>query len=158
MIDNKEFDENEDKVDRGLFEAQIKEQMASDVKSKIAQLIQGGVGREVIGSKEALDYLVRIVGSEMTTVLCGITNSDLIAFRKSKAAKRGPRLPSALQKRNIAAAYMIVDILVSMMPPDMVREWLVSYDEYLFGIPAMELRVRPEDVRMAALQKLAGGG
>ena len=157
MIDNPEFNKEQDKIDRGMMESQIKEQMAADVKAKIAQLIQGGVGRDVIGSKEALDYLVRIVGLEMTTVLCGITNSDLIAFRKTKVTKKAPRLPSALQKRNIAAAYMIVDILVSMMPPDLVREWLVSYDEYLFGIPAMELRVRPEDVRMAALQKLAGG-
>lgn len=157
MIDNKEFDEGQDSIDKGLFEAQVKEQMAADVNAKIAQLIHGSAGYDVIESKVALDWLVRLVGKDMTSILCGITDSDLIAFRKSRATKRGPRLPSALQKRNIAAAYMIVDILNSFMSPSTLREWLISYDEYLFGVPAMEIRVRPEDVRMAALQKLSGG-
>lgn len=158
MIDNEEFKENEDSIDRGLFEAQVKEQMAADVNAKIAQLIQGGVGREVIGSKDALDYLVRLMGKELTTVLCSLTAQDLNAFRRTKVTKKPPRVPTPLQARNIAAAYMIVDILTSVMPVGTARDWLTGYDEYLFGIPAMELRIRPEDVRMAALQLIAGGG
>lgn len=158
MIDNPEFDEEQDKVDRGLMEAQVKEQLAEDVRAKIAQMIHGGVGRQVIGTKEALDYLVARTGIELTTILCSLTSQDLKAFRRVKPTKRAPKVATPLQSRNIAAAYMIVDILTASMAPSAAREWLVSYDDYLFGIPAMELRIRPEDVRMAALQFILGGG
>lgn len=158
MSEELEFNEEQDKIDRGLLEAQVKEQLAEEVKSKIADMIHGGVGRQVIGTKDALDYLVRAVGRELTTVLCSITDPDLIAFRKVKATKKAPRIPTPLQARNIAAAYMIVDTLMAVMPPEQSKEWLISYNEYLFGVPAMELRLRPEDVRMAALHLIAGGG
>src|SRR6266702_5381612 len=105
-MDEKEFDEEQDRIDRGMIEAQVKEQMAEEVNSKIADMIHGGVGRQVIDSKDALDYLVRVVGKELTTILCSITNSDLIAFRKSKTTKRVPRTPTPLQIRNVSAAYM----------------------------------------------------
>lgn len=152
-----EFDEDRDAIDRGLMEAQVKEQMAAEVQAKIADMIHGGAGRQVVETKTALDYLVRTVGRELTTVLCSLTEQDLNAFRRTKATKRAPKIASPLQARNIAAAYLIVDTLVSVMPPTRASEWLVSYNEYLFGIPAMELRLRPEDVRMAALHLLAGG-
>jgi len=151
-----EFDEERDKIDKGLMEAQVKEQLAADVNAKIAQMIHGGVGRQVVEVKEALDYLVARTGIELTTILCSLTAQDLKAFRRDKPTKK-PKVATPLQSRNIAAAYMIVDILTASMTPSAAREWLVSYDEYLFGVPAMELRVRPEDVRMAALQFILGG-
>jgi hypothetical protein len=157
MTETSEFDEEQDKIDRGLMEAQIKEQMAAEVKDKITDMIQGGVGRQLIESRDALNFLVGQLGIELTTVVCALTKSDLIAFRKTKVPKRGKRIPSPLQNRNIAAAYMIVDILSSSAGPETAREWLMSYNEYLFGIPALEIRIRPEDVRMAALHMLAGG-
>lgn len=156
MTDIAEFDEEQDKIDRGLMEAQVKEQLAEDVRAKIAEMIHGGVGRQVIETKDALNYLVARVGIELTTVLCSLTSQDLKAFRRTKPTKRAPKVATPIQARNIAAAYLIVDVLVSAMSPEQAREWLVSYNEYLFGIPAMELRIRPEDVRMAALHLLAG--
>ena len=152
-----EFNEEQDQIERGLLEAQIKEQLATEVKSKIAEMIHGGVGRQVVEAKTALDYLVRTVGIELTTVLCSLTSQDLAAFRKTKQTKRGLKKATPLQSRNIAAAYMIVDILTTSMSPSQARDWLVSYNEYLFGIPAMEIRIRPEDVRMAVLHLIAGG-
>lgn len=157
MVDNEEFDEEQDRIDRGMMEAQVKEQMAEDVKAKIAQMLHGNIGQQVVEVKTALDYLVRVLGVELATVLCSLTRQDLNAFRKTKITKRGPKVATPLQSRNIAAAYMVVDILVSSMSPDQAREWLISYNEYLFGVPAMELRIRPEDVRMAALHLIAGG-
>ena len=154
MIDNEEFDEEQDKIDRGMMEAQVKEQMAADVNAKIAQLIHGSAGYEVIDSKEALRYLSVSLGTSLAAMLCSLDDKDFAAF----ARKNGKKSPSVLQRRNIAAAYLITDILLSRLPGGMVQDWFTSYNDYLYGIPAIELASRPEDVRMAALHLLTGGG
>ena len=153
MIDNEEFDEEQDKIDRGMMEAQVKEQLAAEVNEKIAQMIHGGAGREVVDAKEALRYLSVNLGTGLAALLCSLDDKDFTAY----ARKNGKKTPSSLQRRNIAAAYLIADILLSRFPAGMVQDWFMSHNDYLFGIPAVELARRPEDVRIAALQLVAGG-
>lgn len=153
MINNEEFNEEQDRIDRGLMEAQVKEELAADVKAKIAQMIHGGAGREVIDSKEALRYLAINLGTTLAALLCSLSDKDFAAF----ARKNGKRVPTAIQRRNISAAYLIADILLSRFPGGMVQDWFVSHNDYLYGVPAVELARRPEDVRIAALQLVAGG-
>jgi hypothetical protein len=148
-----EFDEEQDKIDRGLMEAQVKQQMAAEVNEKIAQMIHGGAGREVIDAKEALRYLAVHLGTGLAALLCSLEDKDFTAF----ARKNGKKIPTPLQRRNISAAYLIADILLSRFPAGMVQDWFVAHNDYLYGVPALELARRPEDVRIAALQLVAGG-
>lgn len=147
-----EFNEQEDTVDRGEHEARVKEELATEVKAKISNLLSGD--REIIDSKDALRYLAGNLGSALAAILCSLSAKDFAAFVR----KNGKRRPSALQRRNISAAYVIADILLSRFSPGMVQDWFVGYDEYLYGVPAMELARRPEDVRIAAMHLIAGGG
>lgn len=144
--------EEEGPIDRGEHEARVKEQMATDVKSKISNLLSGD--REIIGYKDALRYLAENLSPGLAAILCSLSARDFAAF----ARKNGKRMPSALQRRNISAAYVVADILLSRFPGGMVQDWFVGYDEYLYGVPAIELSRRPEDVRIAAMHLIAGGG
>src|SRR5690348_5013075 len=153
MTDQEEFNEDQDKIDRGLMEAQVKQELAAEVNEKIAQMIHGGAGREVIEAKLALRYLATNLGTGLAAMLCSLDEKDFAAFVR----KNGKRVPSAIQRRNISAAYLIADILLSRFPGGMVQDWFLDHNDYLYGIPAIELARRPEDVRIAALQLVAGG-
>jgi hypothetical protein len=148
-----EYNPEQDSIDRGEREAQVKEELATEVKEKIAKMIHGSGSQEVIEAKEALRYLSINLGTKLAALLCSLSDKDFGAY----ARKNGKRSPTALQRRNIAAAYLIADTLLSRFPGGYVQDWFVNYSDYLWGVPAIELSRRPEDVRLAALHLIAEG-
>lgn len=128
-------------------------QLEAEVKDKVGNLIENRGGRQVIDSQGAIRYLKKAVGAELGALLCSVEDKDFTAFGRSS----NPRIPTPLQARNVAAAYVIVDILLSALAVNVVQDWLTSYSDYLYGIPAVEIHRRPEDVRMAALNRIMGG-
>ncbi len=123
--------------------------LEAEVKEKVADVIHGGAGRQLVTTRDALTYLKAHVGAELTGVLCSVEKKYLVKFATGKDN------PTPLQARNIAAAYVIVDILLAHSSEAKAKEWLISYSDYLYGIPAVEMSSRPEDVRMAALRWIA---
>lgn len=127
--------------------------LEAEVKGRVSELIESPGGRQVIESEDALKYLKRNLGAELAAIMCSVSEDNFKAFTKANSTAR----PTAIQRRNIAAAYVIVDILLSQIPNDAAVMWLTGYSDYLYGIPAVEIHRRPEDVRMAALNRVMGG-
>lgn len=127
--------------------------MVAEVKEKVSNLIENRGGRQVIDSQSAIKYLTANLGSDLASVICSIEETEF----KTYGRKTNPKSPPPLKAHNIAAAYVIVEILSSVLPAAAVQDWLTSYSEYLYGIPAVEMHRRPEDVRRAALNRITGG-
>ncbi|SRR6266568_18393 len=128
-------------------------ELETEVKGKISELIEHRGGRQVIESQDAIRYLRKNLGVELAAIMCSVSETDFAAF--GRASK--PKKPTNIQNRNIAAVYIIVDILLSQVSRQDAINWLTQYSDYLYGIPAVEIHRRPEDVRMAALNKVTGG-
>lgn len=138
--------ENEIKVkfmEQPELEAQVKERVADTILSREQ--------RQIIGSDNALKYLKSNLGIELASLLCSIEE------KKYAKLLSGGEVPRAMQAKNIAVAYVVVDILLSALPEDAVKEWLTEYSPYLYGIPAVEIQKRPDDVRIAALNRIVRG-
>lgn len=123
--------------------------LEAEVKETVDDVIHGGAGRQLITTPDAIKYLKRHLGPELTAIVCSVEAKYLNRFVSGKEK------PTALQARNIAAAYVIVDILMAHLPEDIAKNWLIEYSDYLYGVPAAEMSSRPEDVRMAALRLIA---
>jgi hypothetical protein len=126
-------------------------ELVADVKEKVADVLLTRGGRQVIGSSDALTYLKKNLGVELAAVLCSMDQKKYVKFLA------GTEDPTTTQARNIAAAYVIADILLSALPTETVIEWLTEYSNYLYGIPAIEIFRRPDDVRTAALNRVMRG-
>ena len=80
-------------------------------------------------------------------------------------AKRGqvqkwiadPSLMSLETKKLVSSLYDVVSILRSYISQRETKLWMVDHSDFLFGIPAKDIRFRPEDVRMAALNRVSRG-
>jgi hypothetical protein len=129
-------------------------ELVAEVKNKVADVIGGRISSQIVQSVDALKVLKKSLGPELTAIVCSLEEANLAKFTRAKQ----PLAPTALQARNIAAAYVILDILVSHLSLDQARNWLVEWDDYLYGFPAVEMSHRPEDVRMAALWLISSGG
>jgi hypothetical protein len=121
------------------------------VREKVADVLLTRGGRQVIASSDALGYLKKFLGLELASMVTSIEEKRYTAFLAGKDD------PTATQSRNIAAAYVIVDILLSTLAVSVVKEWLTEYSAYLYGVPAIEISRRPDDVRTAALSRTMGG-
>jgi hypothetical protein len=121
------------------------------VREKVADVLLTRGGRQVIASSDALKYLRKYIGLELASIVTSIEEKRYTSFLAGKDD------PTATQARNIAAAYVIVDILLSSLPASVVKEWLTQYSSYLYGVPAIEISRRPDDVRTAALNRTMGG-
>ncbi len=128
-------------------------ELETQVKGKISELIEHRGGRQVVESQTAIKYLRKNLGADLAAIMCSVSESDFSAFGRASKPKRA----TSIQNRNIAAVYIIVDILLSQVSRQSAIDWLTSYSDYLYGIPAVEIHRRPEDVRMAALNKVMGG-
>lgn len=128
-------------------------ELEGEVKGRVSDLIENRGGRKVIDSQDAIKYLKGAVGAELAALVCSVEQKEFNAFGRPT----NPKIPTPLQARNIAAAYVIVDILLSALSRTAVQDWLTSYSDYLYGIPAVEIHRRPEDVRMAALNRITDG-
>lgn len=95
--------------------------------------------------------LKRYLGVQLTKLILNVDGRTLNKWIQGKEA------PLDNQKRLIYATGYVVDILRAYISQKEMKLWLVSHSEYLFGIPAIELRSRPEDVQHAALNRISRG-
>lgn len=65
--------------------------------------------------------------------------------------------PTHRQKYVIEQTKEILQVLADYLPSNDMKIWLVTHSEYLYGVPAVELRRRPEDVKYAALNRVSRG-
>jgi hypothetical protein len=128
-------------------------ELVTEVKDKVADVIGNRAAPQIIQSQDALKYLKKHLDSDLTTIICSLELGSLIKYTRA----RRPEALTQLQARNVAAAYVILDILLSHLPLEQAKRWLVNYSDYLYGFPAVEISRRPEDVRMAALQFISMG-
>lgn len=128
-------------------------ELETEVKGRISNLIENHSGRQLVDAQTAIRYLRKNLGTELACIVCSLQAPDFNAFARSNK----PRKPTGIQARNIAAAYVIVDILLGSMSRQAVTDWMISYSDYLYGVPAVEMHRRPEDVRMAALKRVMEG-
>ncbi len=135
----------------GEVEIKWQEQPAliAEVKEKVSEIIHGDNAKQLVTTQDAVKYLRKNLDLELAAIICSVEPKMLMKFGTGKAE------PSSLQARNIAAAYVILDILLAYIPPQRAKEWLIEYNDYLYGIPAVEMARRPEDVRIAATYFLA---
>lgn len=140
--------------DKGdVLKFQEQEALVTEVKDKIADVIGNRGSPQIIQSRDALKFLKKHLGMEVAAVLCTINEIDLPKVMRAK----NPLALTPLQTRNIAAAYLIADILFSHLDSDIAKSWLIEYNDYLHGFPIIEIGRRPEDVRMAALWFISTG-
>jgi hypothetical protein len=128
-------------------------ELVTEVKDKVADVIGNRAAPQIIQSQDALKYLKKHLDSDLTTIICSLELGSLMKYTRA----RRPETLTQLQARNVAAAYVILDILLSHLPLEQAKRWLVNYSDYLYGFPAVEISRRPEDVRMAALQFISMG-
>lgn len=136
-----------------VLKFQENQELVSEVKDKVADVIGNRAAPQIVLSQTALKYLKKHLESDLTTIVCSLEMGSLAKYMRAKR----PQPLTLLQTRNIAAAYVILDILLSHLTLDQARAWLVTYSDYLHGFPAIEISRRPEDVRMAALQFISVG-
>lgn len=128
-------------------------ELEAEVKEKVSEMLENRGGQQVISHQVAVRYLRKTLGAELAALMCSVEEKDFNAFGRTTK----PKVPSVVQNHNIAAVYVIVDILMAALPHASVQDWLTSYNEYLYGIPAIEIYRRPDDVRMAALHRISSG-
>ena len=80
-----------------------------------------------------------------------ILGNDVSRWRLEK------EIPNSIQKRTIYSLYNIIDLLKSHLTTNEAMEWLIYHSEYLYGIPAVEIKSRPDDVYLAALNRVTRG-
>ncbi len=128
-------------------------ELIAEVKDKVADVIGNRATPQIIQSQDAVKYLRRNLGVDLAAIICSVEDKQFLKFARITR----PEIPTQLQARNIAAAYVILDILLSHLPLEQAKSWLVNYSDYLHGFPAIEISRRPEDVRMASLQFISMG-
>lgn len=99
----------------------------------------------------ALEFLVQELGPRLLNVCLNAKRGQVQKWIAD------PSLVSPSTKKLVASLYDVVSILRSYITMDETKLWLVDHSEFLFGIPAKEIRTRPEDVRMAALNRVSRG-
>jgi len=104
---------------------------------------------------EAIPTLVAMLKKEL-----GVRIAKLVLSTDGATINKwikGTVEPTANQKRLIYSAGYVINVLKAYVEPKELKLWMVSHSEYLYGIPAMELRHRPEDVQNAALNRVSRG-
>jgi hypothetical protein len=100
---------------------------------------------------EATQTLVDEIGLELLNVILGTKKGQITGWINGKGS------PTDQQKKLILSLSDVVGILTAYIPIQEAKMWLVSHSDYLFGIPAKEVRLRPEEVRLAALNRVSRG-
>lgn len=126
-------------------------ELEAEVKEKVADTILSREPKTIVGSDDALKYLKQNLGIELAALMCSIDE------KKYTKLLSGGVVPRQMQTRNIAIAYVITDILLSALSNNLVKQWLTEYSNYLYGVPAVEIHRRPDDVRIAALNRVMRG-
>lgn len=99
----------------------------------------------------ALEFLVQELGPQLLNI---VMNTKKGQIRKWIA---DPSLMNDSQRKLASSLYDVASILRTYLSQRETKLWLVDQSEYLFGIPGKEIRWRPEDVRLAALNRVSRG-
>lgn len=101
---------------------------------------------------EVLKNLKKGLGVTLLEVMLVTPSSTINKWIAEKEA------PMNEQIKIILLLEYIWSMLRSQLTALDAKRWLVSHSEYLYGVPATELRQRPEDVYLATLNLVARGG
>lgn len=109
------------------------------------------LNRESRALSEVLEYLIQELGPKILNTILQIKRGQATKWIGKSGA------PSEHQLRVIYSLAEVVSILRSHLSITETKLWLVSDSEYLYGIPAVEIRSRPSDVKYAALNRISRG-
>ena len=131
-----------------------RKKLESEVKTKVNEMTLSPLNRQAVDYIDALKFLKKFFGVTLTALMCSVNEKDVSLVLR----KKNPKKLSAIQARNVGAAYLIAEIMLAHFSVDLVKEWLIAFhEELLYGIPAVEMSKRPEDVRLAALYDISHG-
>lgn len=102
--------------------------------------------------KEAVRYLKKTLGVKLTEIILKTDAKTINRWLKDDDLH-----PSQRQENIILAAQGIIEILMDYLDTDEAKWWLVEHSEYLYGVPAIEISRRPDDVKYAALNRVVRG-
>lgn len=100
---------------------------------------------------QTLQKLKKSLGSALLEIMLGVTTATVNKWIK------GDIMPNSDTVKTIALLDYIWDTLSGSLSTKDSKLWLVSHSDYLYGIPATEIRSRPEDVYLAALNRISRG-
>lgn len=103
------------------------------------------------GGAETLHKLKSSLGSTLLEVILGVN------YRTINKWIKGEVTPSPETVKLINLTYYVWESLCGSVSERDGKLWLVSHSDYLYGIPAVEIRNRPEDVYLAALNRVSRG-
>ena len=104
-----------------------------------------------LGHAAALEFLIRELGPQLLNIVLNTKRGQIHKWIVD------PSLMNDAQKKLVNSLYDVVTILRTYLSVLETKLWLIDQSEYLFGIPVKEIRWRPEDVRMAALNRVSRG-
>lgn len=99
---------------------------------------------------DLVKYIRKELGVKLSTLILGVNSPTLKSWTEGKALTQQ-------HKRFVFALHYVVATLRTVLDPMEAKIWLVSHSDYLYGIPAKELRMRPEDVKYAAENRISRG-
>ena len=98
-----------------------------------------------------LQRLKGAMGSALVEIILGVDNRAINKWIK------GDSTPNTETAKVIALLGYVWDTLTGSLASKDAKIWLVSHSDYLYGVPATEMRGRPEDVYLAALNRVSRG-
>lgn len=98
-----------------------------------------------------IESLIDTIGLQLLNLVLGTKKGQVSGWTKGKGS------PSEQQRKLIASLFDVVSVLSSHISEGETKLWLVSHSDYIYGIPAKEIKARPEDVRLAALNRVSRG-
>lgn len=90
-----------------------------------------------------LKEIKRFLGVDLTLIVFNINKATLKKWLDDAGEIQEPT------KKLVMTVSVICDTLKSI-PRDEAKLWLVSFSQYIYGVPAMEIHSRSTDVLMAA--------
>lgn len=100
---------------------------------------------------ELLQKLKKSLGSALLEIIFGVNSRTINKWISGEAT------PNPETVKIIALLGYIWDTLTGSLTTRDSKLWLVSHSDYLYGVPATEIRGRPEDVYLAALNRVSRG-
>lgn len=105
-------------------------------------------------AESGADILQRLksgIGSALLEIILGVN------LRTMNKWIKGEVTPNNETVKIISLLGYIWDTLIGSLSVRDSKIWLVSHSDYLYGVPATEIRIRPEDVYLAALNRVSRG-
>lgn len=104
-----------------------------------------------LSSVVALEFLYQELGPRLVNIILNTKKGQVHKWIAD------PTVMNESQKKLVASLYDVTSILRTYLSMQETKLWLVDHSDYLFGIPAKEIRWRPEEVRLAALNRVSRG-